>query len=323
MRTRPTPELYQVRAIDWLRDQGQDEETIRIFWETILVSALGDQLDRVNLGSTRKVLVDGFAAKRNAYWLWIPKQPLSQLMNQQCIEHLERQQVKLHMQMFVAKILWRHGHVEGVEMNDGRKLTADSVVLAMPWHRVRALLENDEAAPDAVRRWAASLKDIVSSPITGVHTWWDRAWLPSPHAILTRRLCQWVFPGPSSEAVQGESNEDNHASDNATYYQVVISGSRMLPKGDSDKISQLVADDLREVFPQARSAKLLRCKSVTDPNAVFSVKPGMDGLRPACDLFAKHGLWLAGDWTQTGWPATMEGAIRSGNQVADTLNASC
>ncbi len=70
--------------------------------------------------------------------------------------------------------------------------------------------------------------------------------------------------------------------------------------------------DLQEVFPEAAAARCLRGRVVTDPQSVFSVTTGMQDARPAGDLFANHRVWLAGDWTDTGWPATMEGAVRSG-----------
>jgi uncharacterized protein with NAD-binding domain and iron-sulfur cluster len=113
------------------------------------------------------------------------------------------------------------------------------------------------------------------------------------------------------------TNIDHHEH----YYQIVISGSRDLPKGDSSRVLELVAADLAEVFPGAAQAKLLRGRVVTDPNSVFSVSPGHQRSRLAADRFAKNNIWLAGDWTDTQWPATMEGAIRSGSIAANRLGA--
>jgi uncharacterized protein with NAD-binding domain and iron-sulfur cluster len=149
-----------------------------------------------------------------------------------------------------------------------------------------------------------AVDSLESSPITGVHTWWDRPWLNQPHAILIDRLCQWVFPGPDSSSEKTPSAE--------TYYQVVISGSRQLPRGDQDAILSAVERDLKELFPAAVPAKMLRGKVVTDPQSVFSVSPGHASSRLSSSAFASEGIFLGGDWVETGWPATMEGALRSG-----------
>ena len=198
----------------------------------------------------------------------------------------------------------------------------DSVLCAVPWHTVEAIL------PESMRHHLSnagrspSLMD--SSPITGIHTWWDRPWLKEPHAILIDRLCQWVFPAPeSAHGSLGSSapNATSHAASTEHYYQIVISGSRDLPKGDPDAILRLVEADLREVFPELRDsgAIMTRGKVITDPQSVFSVDAGHQRARLGSGTFGNQGIFLAGDWTATGWPATMEGALRSGSLAASEV----
>jgi uncharacterized protein with NAD-binding domain and iron-sulfur cluster len=155
---------------------------------------------------------------------------------------------------------------------------------------------------------------LEASPITGIHTWWDLPWLRTPHAILINRRCQWVFPGPDLPSDRASNQSEKSQS---TYYQIVISASSDLPRGDSAAILQMVQQDLCEVFPEAREAKLLRGKVVTDPKSVFSVSPEHGQSRPHPAALANHGIVLAGDWVQTDWPATMEGALRSGLIAAE------
>jgi uncharacterized protein with NAD-binding domain and iron-sulfur cluster len=137
--------------------------------------------------------------------------------------------------------------------------------------------------------------------------------LEQPHAILIDRLCQWVFPGPESGSIATSPGE--------TYYQIVISGSRQLPKGNSEAILESVRADLAEVFPESAKSKLLRGKVVTDPQSVFSVSPGHASSRLESNALASEGIFLGGDWTDTGWPATMEGALRSGLLAAENTLA--
>jgi squalene-associated FAD-dependent desaturase len=311
----------------WLLEQYQTPNTIRSFWETILVSALGEQLPRLSLAATRKVLIDGFAIHRHAYHLLVPQRPLTELIDSQARSILEQAGIDLQLATPARGLCWRDGIVGGVQVADGRSLPADGVVVTAPWYRLEKLLggkvgsgpalsELEPASrlgagecPAEIQAWAAGLGRFQASPITGVHLWWDRPWLDRPHAILVGRLCQWVFPHPNPQP----------DSANEVYYQVVISGSRDLPRGNPSAVIQAVVADLEGVFPKLRSAKLLRSRLVTDPQAVFSLGPDEHELRPSVDRFARHRLFLAGDWTDTGWPATMEGAVRSGLMAAENF----
>lgn len=314
MRLKSVESLDEQLAIQWLRSIGQREEVIARFWSTILVSALGDQINRVTLGATRKVLIDGFAANREAYNLLVPRQPLSEIIGEHGGQSLEARGIQIEYGITIDHCTWMEGRCQSVVSREGTQFTADHFVFAVPWHRISRLIE-EHCEVDSVSK-------LQSAPITGVHTWWDRSWLEPPHAILVDRLCQWVFKEPIENKSLHRNNFDSATDRNEHYYQVVISGSRDLPKGDSNRILELVAEDLAAVFPEAARARLLRGRVVTDPNSVFSVSPGHQKSRFAADHFAKNNLWLAGDWTDTQWPATMEGAIRSGLIVANRLGES-
>ena len=295
-------QLGDLTMEQWLSSIGQSPTIIACFWQPILVSALGDTLARVTLASAYQVMVDGFAASRHAYRLWVPKRPLSYLMNEQAQTALNKAGVDVLLQTPVTQICMEQGRVQGVRVGT-EFLAAEQVLLAVPWYVATRMLES-------IPELSASLPSqrLEASPITGVHTWWDRDWLPQKHAILMDRLCQWVFPGTGQETPAG-----------STYYQVVISGSRQLEGWDSSQVLQAIEQDLKEIFPSCRQAKLLRGKVVTDRQAVFTNGPGSQAARWRVDQFADRGLWLAGDWTQTGWPATMEGAIRSGGMAAKAM----
>jgi len=134
-----------------------------------------------------------------------------------------------------------------------------------------------------------------------VHLWFDRPVVDLPHAVLVGRLSQWVFC----------PNRDH-------YCQIVISASRSLDGIDRRAVVDRVVEELRQAFPAARGASLVASRVVTEPTAVLSVRPGADALRPGPKT-SIEGLFLAGDWTATGWPSTMEGAVRSGRIAADAL----
>lgn len=300
-------EWEELPALEWLQGHHQTPQTISQFWATILVSALGEQMNRVQLGPAHKVLIDGFLAERTAYHLLIPKRPLTELMGQSSESALLDSGVSVRKSC-QGKVYWEEDRVVGVRLDDDCLLRSDRVVVAVPWHAVSRTFGNaPNIFQEEVSQRTASME---SAPITGIHTWWDTAWLPSPHAILMDRFCHWVFPGPQSAE---RTSSEGH------YYQVVISGSRHLPKGDSQSTIDQMQSDLNELFPSCRQSRLLRAKVVTDPNAVFSVAPGHQQARMRHDRFASQGLFLAGDWIATGWPATMESALLSSKLVATSI----
>jgi hypothetical protein len=156
----------------------------------------------------------------------------------------------------------------------------------------------------------AHLDEIDSAPITGVHLWFDRPITPLPHAVVVGRLCQWVFYRGMTR-VPGES-----ASATGHYYQIVISASRDLSGRDPDDVVRQILVELETLWPAVGDARLVHRRIVTQRDAVFSVCPGLDQMRPSQRTPIAN-LMLAGDWTATGWPATMEGAVRSGYLAAE------
>jgi uncharacterized protein with NAD-binding domain and iron-sulfur cluster len=204
--------------------------------------------------------------------------------------------------------------VRGVTLRTGERLAADFVVLAVPFDRVRGLL------PDELARripGLARLDAFHASPITGVHLWFDRPVCPLPHVVTVGRLIQWVF---NHTAIQARAAPASMAGDDGSgqYLQIVISASYDLLSLDKTAIRDAVLAELAEIWPEARDARLLRWWVVTEHGATFAVRPGIDAHRPP-QRTPVAGLFLAGDWTATGWPATMEGAVRSGYRAAEEI----
>lgn len=299
-------------AQTWLQEHHQTPAAIDRFWRTIIVSALGEELAQVNLSSVAKVLQDGFLNHRDAYHLLVPKRPLGELFGTLAEEKLTEQGVNVQLQTPVQRIVHSSDGFFSVETDKLGLLNADAIVIAVPWYRVSDLVESTEY--ESLMKVAENAAQMISSPISGIHTWWDRSWLDTPHAAIVGRLCQWVFPKHSGEVGQDKSEAGQ-------YYQIVVSASRQLPRGNSSELIRLVQEDLGAVFPKVRTAKLLRMQAVTDPLAVFSIGVQSSQLRPKTHVSGTN-IWLSGDWTQTGWPATMEGAILSGWTATESILAS-
>jgi squalene-associated FAD-dependent desaturase len=309
-------------ALPFLQAAGQSPSTIERFWTTILVSALGEEISRVAVGPMRKVIVDGFLAHRKAYEILVPKRPLREIFSDRAKEYLQDVGIQLHFNRAAKKLLFEKDRCTGAVFSDQFIAHADLIVIALPWFHIVSLGSPD--TPPAVLEVFQRAAQLESSPITGVHLWFDRPWLKQPHAAIVGRLCQWVFRSPwlgdsETSSTDLASTSTTTIPSNHHHYQVVISASRQLPRGDHEAIAEAVMKDLTEIFPEVAQAKLTHSRVVTDPNSVFSVAPDSRSLRPTSDaLFANHGIALAGDWTDTSWPATMEGALRSGFRAAKT-----
>jgi squalene-associated FAD-dependent desaturase len=289
----------------WLTEQKQSERLIELFWSPVLVSALGECLERASLRYARQVFVTGFMAARQAYELLIPTVPLGQLYGEHLKRWFEHQGVVLHTSAQVSSVMGDARGASGVRLADGQTRRFDFVIVATTWRRAAELLPAAmQAAWPQVHRW----KEIDGAPITGVHLWFDRRITTLEHAVLVGRLSQWLF-------YRGQVLREGVA---AHYYQVVISASRSLAGRAHDEIVAEVGRELQAIWPVATEATLLAARVVTEPAAVFSVTPASEALRPG-QRTAVPNLFLAGDWTATGWPATMEGAVRSGNLAAQAV----
>ena len=304
MRTRVADEPGGPTIGAWLAANGQSAAAIEQFWSVILVSALGETLDRASLYSARKVLVDGFLAAREAYTLDVPQAPLGTLYGQRLLGWFAKHGVDVRVGTQVRRVSCDERPL--VEPVDGEPLRPDFVVVAVPWSRLVDVLDSRVAATCP---WLEELARLESAPITGVHLWFDRPIMDLPHAVLVGRTSQWIFNRGRREPGDGEAGH---------YYQVVISASRQLARRDRDEIAAEVRDELAAIWPEVAQARLLRVRVVTQHGAVFSPRPGLEALRPAQQTSLAR-VFLAGDWTATAWPATMESAVRSGYLAAEGI----
>jgi len=289
---RDDPSGASARA--WLEGHGQPTRVIDLFWQPVIESALGESIDLVSVPAARKVAADAFLSHRAAADVYVPLEPLGTLFGDRLVGWLEREGVAVETGSAVTGFERRpDGRVTRVHAG-AAAWDVDAAIVAVPWRQAMRLLP--DVVPPADER-------LLGSPITAVHMWFDRDVIDLPHAVLVGRVSQWVFRGEAPG-----------------HCQVVISASRGLLGGDRGRLVETVAAEVREVFPAARGAMLREAKVVTDPTAVLSVRPGVEAARP-CTCTSLPNLFLAGDWTATGWPSTMEGAVRSGRLAAESLLA--
>jgi squalene-associated FAD-dependent desaturase len=287
----------------WLKKHGQTRSVIDRYWAVVLVSALNEDPERIGLKYARKVFVDGFLRHRRGFEVEVPTVPLGRLYGEELTHWLQAHQVELRLNAGVRRFLVESSQVVGVELRSGEVLRADRYISSVPFDRLLDLLPPEVVQGDSL---FANLKELKVSPITSLHLWYDREVLPLPHVVLLDSVAQWIFS-------RGEVGPSEH------YLQVVVSASRIFRGLGHDEVQRRILDELQRLFPKTRTAKLLRSRVVTEHAATFSAEPGVDRWR-APQKTSLRDFYLAGDWTRTGWPATMEGAVRSGYLAAEAVS---
>lgn len=268
----------------------QPEAFVRRFWSPVIVSACNMDVDRVSASAALHVFQEGFLANRAAARIGVPSVPLVDLYaNAESIISTAGGRVLLGEG--VASIDER-----GATTTQGKRYEADRVICAVPVERVNRVV--DERLRSRDPRFA-SLDSFTHSPILGVHLQFAAPVLEHPHAVLVDRGTQWLF----------------RKDDAGRYLHAVISAADEWVPLDEEEIARRVLADVHACFPQARHIPLERARAVKEKLATFAPIPGVDSLRPG-PTSTQSSLILAGDYVKTGWPATMEGAARSGYMAA-------
>ena len=272
-------DLDRISMLDWLLQKRQTARAIDRFWRQVLVSAVNEDLDRMAALHGFRVFWLGFLSRADSYEMGIPSIPLGELYSAEAWKKMAN--VRLHLRSAAQTI-------EGADMLvAGERMHGDFSICALPFERLESV---GLAAPR-----------FEHSPITGVHLWFDREITTLPHATLLDRTMQWMFNKGGGK-----------------YLQLVVSASRDLTNLSRNEIIEIAVGDLRLYFPKVHDAKLLKAHVVKEQRATFSAAPETEALRPTAQSGIPN-LFLAGDWTRTGWPATMEGAVRSGYLAAEQV----
>ncbi|HET9087082.1 MAG TPA: hydroxysqualene dehydroxylase HpnE [Acidobacteriaceae bacterium] len=299
---------------DWLMRQGQTAGAIERFWKPLMNSALNDDLDRLSIHYAAKVIRTSFMSSPRAGQMGFPTIPLSDLYGH-AIGYIEQRGGEVNLRTSAEAVNWNAERQRwDVRCAEGT-LEADFVVVALPFEGMQKLLS---AMPQCIEEHGVDIRERLQhfqhSPITGIHLWFDRKITDMEHAVLLDTTIQWMF---NKTLLQPEKR----ARVSGDYLELVVSASKTLVNKSRQEIIDLALLELAQFFPAVRDANLVKAAVVKEVRATFCVTPGLDVHRPG-PVTGWPGLFLAGDWTATGWPSTMEGAVRSGYLAAEALTQS-
>ena len=298
----------------WLDHHGQTKQAIERFWRPILVSALSEELDLISISAAAQVVRESMKSPA-ARQMGVPTVPLTDLYNA-AGDYVRARSGVLHfrcpVETFVADSSQVRVRLRSQEETQERhpEEAFDYLILALPFDNLdRILPEAPESAP--IRE---NLSHFQTAPITGIHLWFDRQISDLDHAVLLDRTIQWMFHKSRLQSTRAQAGNSTGGS----YIELVVSSSKTLIDKSRAEIVDLALSEVREFFPAARQANLVKSTVIKELHATYSPRPGIDAHRPTPATDWPR-VFLAGDWTATGWPATMEGAVRSGYLAAEAL----
>jgi zeta-carotene desaturase len=294
----------------WLDQHGQTKQAIERFWRPILVSALSEELDLISISAAAQVVRESMKSPA-ARHMGVPTVPLTDLYNA-AGDYIRARAGVLHfrrpVETFSADSSQARVRLRGQEENQEEAF--DYLIVALPFDTLdRIFPEAPESAP--IRE---KLSHFETAPITGIHLWFDRQISHLDHAVLLDRTIQWMFHKSRLQPIRTQAGTGTAGS----YIELVVSSSKTLIDKSRAEIVDLALGEVREFFPAAREAILVKSTVIKELHATYSPRPGIDVHRPTAAT-AWLRIFLAGDWTATGWPATMEGAVRSGYLAAEAL----
>jgi len=294
---------------DWLKRTKQTERAIRHFWEPVVVGALNDGFERCSTKYAGQVFYESFLKSAEGGRLGIPAQPMSEFYDA-AAQLAERQGTVLHLRASVESIARLADGRWQVTGSDGATHVAEDVVLALPFEQTLRLLRTLPEEESARAEVEPLFAHFTHAPITTLHLWFDREVTALDHAALLDTRIQWMF---------NKTRIRRDSAANGQYLELVISASFPELEMTREHILSSALEELVRFFPAVRGAQIVKSGILKEARATFSVTPGLDAYRPVAAT-SSRGLFLAGDWTRTGWPSTMEGAVRSGRLAAEAVS---
>jgi squalene-associated FAD-dependent desaturase len=298
---------------NWLIRNGQTSRIREMLWDPLAVAALNQPTDQAAAPLFARVLAEMFGSDPRAAAIALPAKPLHLMYAEPAREYLERCGGTVLTGSTAQVIVNADGAAGarvGQDVYDARR-----VISAVPWFAFAGLFDG---IPRELTDVVARAGRMASSPIVTVNLWFDRRVTDEPFIGLPGRVMQWVFDvahlraegatvGPTKARTHPERAAAGHLS-------LVSSGASSMLARTNDELIAIAMMEMVEALPLVRDARLVRATVIREPHATFSLAPGQPA-RPSAET-GVPGFFLAGDWIDTGLPATIEGAVRSGHRAA-------
>jgi zeta-carotene desaturase len=302
---RPVPASSTESLGAWLKRNGQTQGAIERFWRLVIASALNAEIDTIALPYAAKVVRELFMNSAFAGSMGMSTVPLSELYSG-VLPFLQERSGTVHLNTPVAGAEWDEETSQWTLATPAGPLVSDFLVLALPFEATAKLIPQLPPA-EGTEILAEQIEQHEHWPICSVHLWFDREITELEHAVLLDREIHWMYNQSRLQTGRG-----------GHYIELVVSATRAFASLKREEAIRQALEELGEFFPRVKEAKLEKVALVKEVLATFGVPPGIDASRPSA-VSPWPNCFLAGDWTRTGWPSTMESAARSGHLAAEAL----
>ena len=306
-RTTNAKDLNCQNFYQWLKKHHQTDRAINNLWNLIVLPMLNEDVHTADALMAVMVFQEGLLKSFREATIGFSKIGLTSLAGEPAAKYIKGNGGSLVLGKSVTSIVFGQGSVQGVELSDGTQIDADFYVSALSFDALTQLL------PPTVAQNAffSKANGLSFAPIVGVHIWYDRPVMEEEMAAFVDSPVQFVF---NKNGLQGENRGPGQ------YVCISLSGAWEYLEMSKSEVSDLFIREMESLFPKAKEATVERLLVVKQPQATFRSIPGASEHRltqrtPVSNLF------VAGEWTDTGWPSTMEGAVRSGVMAAEALRS--
>lgn len=300
----------------WIAREKPSERALRHFWHPLVVATLNDSFERCSTRYAGQVFHELFLKSSAGSRQGVPTIPLSEFYGY-FAKLAEQQGATLHLRASVDRIEQLADASWQVKTSAGDSFIAANLVLAIPFEQAAKLLRTlPEGAPQR-ERILPHLAHFAYGPYTTIHLWYDRPITELEQAATLDSSIDWMFNKASIR-----QQESGHTNASGFYYEMSIAASFEELQQSREEVLARTLAELPRFFPDVGKATLLKSGVLKEAKATFSVLPGLDAHRPSA-ADPGGGLFLAGDWTRTGWPSTMESAARGGRLAAEAVALAC
>lgn len=292
---------------EWLRRHKQTRGAMNRFWRLVIASALNADIENIAVPYAAKVIRELFMNSAEAGAMGMSTVPLSDLYAGS-EQHLKARGASVLLNSNVEELRWDEATKQWTIETRNGELISDLVIVALPFEAAGKLLAKMPPA-DGAPELMAKIEKHEHWPLCSVHLWFDREITTLPHAVLLDREIHWLYN-------KTRLQPSRHLK--GSYVELVVSASRSFAALSREEAIALALRELAEFFPAVKESKLEKAALIKEVRATFGVPPGIDAARPDA-VSPWPQFYLAGDWTNTGWPSTMESAARSGHLAAEAV----
>ncbi len=298
--------LTDITVREWLNELGQSERIQRRFWDVMALATLNEAPETASADMFARVLDRAFLHTRRDSTIVISKVGLSDLYTDDARKFIEARGGEVRLNADVERILFEYNRAGGILLRNGERIEADTVISAVPYFALQRILTSEVVAS---KECFGNLDRFKSAPIISVNLWYDNPVTDLEFAGLLDSPIEWVF---NKNAIAGSTSRQRQ------HLALVISGAHELAANPKDTLIEIAVNEMRRFFPEAKRRQPIHAFVVREQEATISHTVGTARMRPT-QRTEYENFYMAGDWTDTGLPATIEGAVWSGQECARAL----